>query len=63
MELLLPILVALAMAATLGVLFVGIFNMARGGDPRRANKLMRYRVWLQGGALLLFVIFMMLYRR
>jgi hypothetical protein len=37
--------------------------MIKGGNPRRSNKLMQMRVWFQGIALLLFVIFMMLYRR
>ena len=63
MEFVLPILVVLAMLATLGMLLFGIITMAKGGNPQRSNKLMRSRVLLQGLALLLFVIFMMLYRR
>jgi uncharacterized BrkB/YihY/UPF0761 family membrane protein len=63
MEFVLPILVVLAMLAVLASLFGGIINMAIGGDPKRSNMFMRYRVWLQGLALLLFAIFMMLYRR
>ena len=63
MQIILPILVVIAMLATLGTLLFGVFWMARGGDPRRANKIMQYRVWFQGTALLLFFIFMMLYRR
>jgi phosphatidylglycerophosphate synthase len=56
-------LVALLMAGTLGVLFVGLFGMVRGGgDPRRANALMRWRVLLQAGALLLFALLMSLLR-
>jgi hypothetical protein len=47
----------------LASLFGGIINMAIGGDPKRSNMFMRYRVWLQGLALLLFAVFMMLYRR
>jgi hypothetical protein len=54
------VLVGLAMAATVGVLFMGIFQMARGGDPRRSNKLMQNRVLLQGVALLLFIILLSL---
>jgi uncharacterized BrkB/YihY/UPF0761 family membrane protein len=61
MEAVLPILVVLAMLATLGVLLFGIINMAKGGNPQRSNKLMQLRIWMQGGALLLFVIFMLLY--
>ena len=63
MEAVLPILVVLAMLATLGVLLFGIINMAKGGNPQRSNKLMQLRVWMQGAALLLFVIFMLLYHR
>jgi hypothetical protein len=63
MEAVLPILVVLAMLATLGVLLFGVINMAKGGNPRRSNQLMQLRVWMQGAALLLFVIFMLLYHR
>ncbi len=62
MELLLKILVPLAMLATLVVLGFGVVQMIRGGDPRRSNKLMQYRVVLQGVALLLFAILMMIFR-
>jgi Hypoxia induced protein conserved region len=63
MEYILPILVVIAMLAVLGTLALGIISMARGDDPRRSNRLMQSRVLLQGLALLLFAIFMMLYRR
>jgi hypothetical protein len=63
MEAVLPVLVVLAMLATLGVLLLGVVNMAKGGNPQRSNKLMQLRVWMQGAALLLFVIFMLLYHR
>ena len=63
MEAVLPILVVIAMLATLGVLLFGVVNMAKGGNPQRSNKLMQFRVWMQGAALLLFVIFMLLYHR
>ena len=63
MEAVLPIFVVLAMLATLGVLLFGVINMAKGGNPQRSNKLMQLRVWMQGAALLLFVIFMLLYHR
>jgi hypothetical protein len=59
----LAILVGLLMFATLGVLFAGLFNLARGGgDPARSNQLMRWRVILQGAALLLFMLLMTLLR-
>jgi len=63
METLLTILIPLAMLATLAVLGFGVMQMIRGGDPRRSNKLMRSRVLLQGIALLLFAVFMMMFKR
>lgn len=56
---LVPLLI-LAMLATLGVLFFGIFTMARGGEFNRkhSNRLMRARVLLQGLALLIFAVIM-----
>ena len=57
----LMILVGLAMAGTLGVLLAGMIGMVRGGaDPRRSNALMRWRVLLQGLALVLFILLMRL---
>jgi hypothetical protein len=63
MEVLLPVLVVVAMLATVAVLLLGVVNMAKGGNPQRSNKLMQLRVWMQGAALLLFVIFMLLFHR
>jgi hypothetical protein len=63
MKTFLTILVGLLMLATLGVLFAGIFGLVRGGgDPARSNRLMRWRVILQGAALLLFALLMSLMR-
>ncbi len=62
MEYILPVLVVFAMLGALGALAFGVFSMAKGGDPRRQNKIMQSRVLLQGLALLLFALFMMLYR-
>ena len=58
-------LLVIAMALTLGVLLLGVFSMARGGqfDKRNANRFMRWRVIVQGIAILLFVIFMMTWHR
>ncbi len=52
------ILVVIAMLITLGVLFAGLFSMARGGEfnAKYGNKLMRWRVIMQGVALALFAI-------
>jgi hypothetical protein len=62
MQTFLTIFMVIAMIATLAVLGVGVVQMIRGGDPRKSNKLMQSRVILQGIALLLFAILMMLVR-
>jgi hypothetical protein len=57
------IMVALLMLATVGVLIAGMVGLVRGGgDPRRSNQLMRWRVILQAAALLLFALLMSLLR-
>jgi len=59
----LTILVGLAMLGTVGVLFAGLIGLARGGgNAKRSNVLMRWRVVLQGVALILFVILLSLLR-
>jgi hypothetical protein len=63
MEHFLPFAIVGAMLLTLGVLGLGLISMVRGDSPRRSNKLMQSRVLLQALALVLFAIFMMLYRR
>ncbi len=52
---LLLVLLIAALLGTLGVLFAGLFAMARGGEFNRkhGNRLMRWRVMLQGAAVLL----------
>lgn len=47
-----------AMLAVLGTLIIGLFTMARGGEfaTRHSNRLMRLRVWLQGIAIVLFLL-------
>jgi len=62
MESFLFALIPLFMLATLGVLGFGVVQMIRGGNPRRSNRLMQSRVLLQGIALLLFVIVMMIFK-
>ena len=63
MKTFLALCVALLMFATLGVLFAGLVGLARGnGNPARSNQLMRWRVILQGAALLLFLLLMTLLR-
>ena len=55
------ILMLLAMALVFVSLIAGLFVMAKGGelDKKYSNKLMQARVFLQGLALLFFVIAMM----
>jgi len=62
MSLFVTILLILAMAGVLIVLLFGVATMLRGGNPRRSNKLMQMRVIMQGLALLLLAILMLLSR-
>ena len=50
------------MLATVGVLLAGMIGMVRGASPEQSNRLMRWRVLLQGCALILFVILLSLLR-
>lgn len=59
MQTFLTILLAAAMLGTLGVLIVGMVGMARGQSGARSQKLMRYRVIMQGVALVLFALLML----
>ena len=58
----LTVFLVLAMLAVLGVLAMGMANLIRGGNPRRSNRLMQSRVVLQGLALLLLALLMLLAR-
>jgi len=51
----------IALAATAGVLFTGIFVMSKGGETNRryGNTLMRLRVLCQGIALALFALMLL----
>jgi hypothetical protein len=62
MTLFVTFLLGLAMLGVLTVLGFGVAAMLRGGDPRRSNKLMQARVLMQGLALLLLAILMLLSR-
>ena len=58
------VLIGLLMLGVLGVLFAGLFGLVRGGgDPRRSNVLMRWRVILQAAALLLFALLLSMLHR
>ena len=56
------IILGLSMLAVAGVLFWGVITMARGGEynAKWSNKIMRYRIVLQGIALLFFVVILTL---
>jgi hypothetical protein len=56
------ILTPLALAAVILVLFLGLGNMARGTSPNLSQKLMRWRVGLQFGALVIAMILVLLMR-
>ena len=51
-------LLAIAMLSVLGVMGLGIFSMAKGGEfnKKYGNKIMQARVGLQGLALLLLAL-------
>ncbi len=53
------IIAALAVLAVLVILAIGIGSFGRGGEfnKRNANKLMRYRIYAQGFAVVLIVGF------
>jgi len=61
MNMLFPVLLIIAMVMTLGVLFAGMFSMARGGEFNRkhGNRLMRWRVIMQGIALVILALAML----
>lgn len=51
-------LLAAAMLATLGALGIGLFSMVKGGEfnKKHGNKMMQWRVILQGAAVVLIAI-------
>ncbi len=48
------------MLGVLGVLGAGMLGLVSGGSPRRSNALMRARVLLQGIALVLMALILLL---
>ena len=64
MESLFPIVIVAAMIAAVGALLLGVFSMAKGGEfnKKYGNTLLRARVVLQGLAIVLFIVFMLIYR-
>jgi nitrogen fixation-related uncharacterized protein len=53
------ILIAIALAAVVVVLIVGVFAMARGGEfnDKYGNRMMRWRVALQALAVIMMLVF------
>ncbi|MGH7080126.1 MAG: twin transmembrane helix small protein [Acetobacteraceae bacterium] len=63
MKVLLVILLGLALLGTLAVLFAGVINLGQlNHDPKRSNVLMRWRIILQGTALLLLALLFLVSR-
>ena len=58
-----PLLIFAALAGVVIVLLLGLLNLARGGDPARSNRLMRWRIGLQGLAILLILIAVLMAHR
>lgn len=56
MTAILPTLVPFALIAVAIVLGLGLYNMLRGGNPSRSQKLMRWRVMLQFAAIILIMV-------
>ncbi|CAK09804.1 twin transmembrane helix small protein [Rhizobium johnstonii] len=50
------ILAIIVMGLVALVLIRGLFNMMKGGDPNRSNKLMQLRVLLQAIAVILIMV-------
>ena len=59
------ILLFITLALVIGILFLGLFSMARGGEFNRkyGNKLMRLRVIMQGLAILLFLLLILVVKK
>lgn len=63
MTIFVTILVVFAMLGTVGMLAAGLVSIVRGSpDPARSNRLMRWRVVLQGAAVLMFVLLLSIMR-
>lgn len=49
-------LLPISLAAVAFVLLLGLLNMMRGGSPNRSQMLMRWRVLLQFGAIVIMLV-------
>jgi hypothetical protein len=63
MRVFLTILLVLALAGVLAILGAGVVTIVRGGNPQRSNKLMQARVIMQGIALLILALLMLMSSR
>ena len=63
-EAIFPMLIVIALLTVLIVLAIGIICMLKGGqfNQRYGNKLMRLRVICQGIAIILIILFVILFR-
>ena len=54
------IILVVALCAVVGILFWGVFTMARGGayNLKNSNRIMRYRIIFQGLALMIILALM-----
>ena len=55
-------IIAIALGAVFIVLVMGLFNMMRGGDSNRSQRLMRWRVGLQFVAIVIVLLMVWLKR-
>jgi hypothetical protein len=62
MKTILTILVVLGLLATFGTMFAGVLGAGREGGGSRGNRLMQYRVALQGATLVLFTLLLLTMR-
>lgn len=62
MQTTLQLFIPLALAAVVLVLLLGLWNMARGTSPNLSQKLMRWRVGLQFGAVVIAMVLVYLLR-
>lgn len=50
-------IIPILIAAVVIVLILGLWNMLKGGNPNRSQKLMRWRVGLQFLAIIVIMVF------
>lgn len=62
MQTLLHIFIPVALAAVVLVLLLGLWNMMRGNSPNLSQTLMRWRVGLQFGAIVIAMVLVYLLR-